>query len=84
MFILGLLKEQRQEEYNRDRENQVHFSDNWYLENIFYIFCRPRSQRNQLGVWVIGDAWKSLKTRKQNIETSQDYHDLCHYYDDEE
>ena len=64
MFILGLLKEQRQEEYNRDRENQVHFSDNWYLENIFYIFCRPRSQRNQLGVWVIGDAWKSLKTRK--------------------
>ena len=56
MFILGLLKEQRQEEYNRDRENQVHFSDNWYLENIFYIFCRPRSQRNQLGVWVIGDA----------------------------
>merc|ERR1712012_759340 len=23
MFILGLLKEQRQEEYNRDRENQI-------------------------------------------------------------
>ena len=56
MFILGLLKEQRQEEYNRDRENQVHFSDNLYLENIFYIFCFSRSQRSHLGVWVIGDA----------------------------
>ena len=53
MFILGLLKEQRQEEYNRDRENQVNFSDNWYLENIF---CFPRFQKNHLGVWVTGDA----------------------------
>ena len=52
MFILGLLKEQRQEEYNRDRENQV-FSDDWYLKNIFWF---SRFQKNHLGVWVTGDA----------------------------